>query len=162
MCPYTCIRALAHTHRRCVHVPIPIHMLMRVLIHVGMHRFIYACVCTCRVMRCHPYLRSEIMAAQTKNTEKAIQRCDVLWLKHAGFITAQIARLLWNGLTGGRFIRAPKKDKSAYYYRQISRLHCRVCRLLPVWAGVLVFYLHMAFRQQRQTLPMGPRSVQSL
>lgn len=73
------------------------------------------------VLRCHPYLRSELSAAM----EKDVRGFDKIFRRHLGFITGQFLRLIIYGITGGRWIR-PKlsEDFSAFShcFRQLTRM----------------------------------------
>ena len=74
------------------------------------------------VMRCHPYLRHEIAASSDPKDASKRKQFDQLILKHTGFVLSQFARALVYGLTGGRWIRVPKKDRMTKYYRQLTRM----------------------------------------
>ncbi len=66
------------------------------------------------VMRCHPYLRSELTAAGELN----YRRFDQIFRQHMGFTISHFSRLIIYGLTGGRFIRIRQQP----YVQQLTRL----------------------------------------
>lgn len=63
------------------------------------------------VMRCHPYLRSELTAAMNND----VRGFDKIFRRHIGFALCQFSRLIVYGITGGRWIKLKgekaKKDK---------------------------------------------------
>ncbi len=76
------------------------------------------------VMRCHPYLRAEVESVNSKDKQKALQQFDTLLFGHIGFALSNFARTLLLGLTGGYAQWAPKRDKTAKYFKQLSRMSC--------------------------------------
>lgn len=72
-------------------------------------------------MRCHPYIRAEIAAADSNDPMK-FKQFDHLILTHIGFLISQVARSVIYGITGGRWIRIYKADPTAKLYRQLTRM----------------------------------------
>ena len=72
-------------------------------------------------IRCHPYVLKEMEAANQKNPDQASREFDRAFFGHVGFTISNGLRSLWLGITRARFVRAPVKDKSAVYYRQLTR-----------------------------------------
>lgn len=64
------------------------------------------------VMRCHPYLRSEIVAM----TEGDIRAFDRSLFAHIRFMVKNMGRALWYAITW-----APKKGKQSYFLHALSR-----------------------------------------
>lgn len=73
-------------------------------------------------MRCHPFLVDEINAASNEDREQALEDFDVALMGHLGYGVQNGARSFFHGLTKGRFARSPVDDKSAKYYRRLSRM----------------------------------------
>lgn len=71
------------------------------------------------VMRCHPYLRDEIMAADENNPHK-LQRFDQLILQHIGKSLSEFMRTLVYGFTNGFWARGLQKSKLDKYLRQLT------------------------------------------
>ena len=69
------------------------------------------------IVRCHPYLRAEILAAKD-----SLADFDRLLMQHAGFIACRWARALWYGLTGGKWIQISGNDLFVKYARQFTRM----------------------------------------
>ena len=72
-------------------------------------------------IRCHPYVIREMEAAKNENQEIASREFDQAFFGHVGFAISNALRSLWLGITRARFVRAPVSDRSAYYYRQLTR-----------------------------------------
>ncbi|WP_455375545.1 acyl-CoA dehydrogenase [Kaarinaea lacus] len=72
-------------------------------------------------IRCHPYVLKEMDAANLDNPDQASKDFDRAFFGHIGFTISNGVRSLWLGMTKARFVRAPVKDKSATYYRQLTR-----------------------------------------
>jgi acyl-CoA dehydrogenase len=71
------------------------------------------------VLRCHPYLRSELSTAMKKD----VINFDKIFRRHLGFILSQISRLLIYGITGGRWIHTKKTGKIySHHLRQLTRM----------------------------------------
>ncbi len=70
------------------------------------------------VLRCHPYLRSELTAAMNQDASGF----DRVFCQHIGFILSQLARLVIYGLTAGRFIGVGKVKSFQRECRQLTRM----------------------------------------
>lgn len=84
-------------------------------------------------IRCHPYLLRE-MEAITKNHTAEF---DTLLLSHTGYILSNFIRTFFYGLTGGKWILAPVRGKTACYYRQLTRMSMTLAVLSDIF--VMVF-----------------------
>lgn len=74
------------------------------------------------VMRCHPYLRAEIMAASDPNDPIKVRQFDRLLLKHIGMVLNQLFRAFIYGITNGCCVKVPKKKNLTKYFRQLTRM----------------------------------------
>lgn len=72
-------------------------------------------------MRCHPYIRQE-MAASALNNQAGLVEFDKLFFGHVGYTLHHKVRSFIYGITGGKFIPAPKTSGIVYYYRQLTRM----------------------------------------
>lgn len=73
------------------------------------------------VMRCHPYLRDELIASE--NAERGRNKVfDKLWLSHMGFALQNFTRVLVYGLSGGRGILIDQPGRLKKYLRQLTRM----------------------------------------
>lgn len=73
-------------------------------------------------LRSHPYLLKEVNAVHETDAEKSLYDFDNALFGHIGFVTSNIVRAFWLGLTQGRFMFTPGSSNTAYYYRQLNRL----------------------------------------
>lgn len=73
-------------------------------------------------IRCHPYIRKEMEAAQNPNLLQGLQQFDQLLCGHIGYGISNFFRSLWMGLSGGRFIKSPQHNGLSYYYQQLTRM----------------------------------------
>ncbi len=90
-------------------------------------------------IRCHPYLLREMGAAQEGDPAKAIRAFDAALFGHVRFVLANFARALVMGLTGARFVRAPR-DVAPWtrrYYQQLTRFSAVLALLADVAAASL-------------------------
>lgn len=74
-------------------------------------------------IRCHPYLRAEMEAAQNPDKKQGLIDFDRAFFGHMGFVLKNLGRTLGHNLTAGRFASAPDQasQHTAYYFRQFSR-----------------------------------------
>jgi len=72
-------------------------------------------------IRCHPYVLKEMEAANNINPDQASKDFDSAFFGHVGFAISNGLRSLWLGMTKARFVRSPVRDKTAGYYRQLTR-----------------------------------------
>ena len=73
-------------------------------------------------LRSHPYLLDEVNAVHELDEEKSLNDFDQALFGHIGFVTSNLVRAFWLGLTQGRFMLTPGSSNTAYYYRQLNRL----------------------------------------
>ena len=73
-------------------------------------------------IRCHPYIRKEMEAAQNPNLLQGLKQFDQLLCSHIGYGISNLFRSLWMGLTRGRFIKVPFNNGLKYYYQQLTRM----------------------------------------
>ncbi len=73
-------------------------------------------------LRSHPYLLREVNAVHEIDEEKSLNDFDQALFGHIGFVTSNIVRAFWLGLTQARFMLTPGSSNTAYYYRQLNRL----------------------------------------
>jgi len=73
-------------------------------------------------LRSHPYLLNEVNAVHEADEEKSLNDFDQALFGHIGFVTSNIVRAFWLGLTQARFMLTPGSLSTAYYYRQLNRL----------------------------------------
>lgn len=68
-------------------------------------------------IRCHPYLLTEIKAAQTDD----LQLLDKTLMAHVGFVMSNLARSIWFGMSNAYF-ESPGTPMTRKYYRRLTRL----------------------------------------
>jgi len=73
-------------------------------------------------VRCHPYVFSEMTAANEADAEKASRDFDDALFRHIGFTLSNAARTLWLGATGARLVQSPTTCASKYYFQQLTRM----------------------------------------
>ncbi len=75
------------------------------------------------MMRCHPYLLKELIAAQNPDNKQALKDFDAVLFKHLGFLISNKARAFFLGLTQGRIASGmpATHPKLKRYYQQINR-----------------------------------------
>lgn len=88
------------------------------------------------VIRSHPYLLKEIEAVNHPEPEQSLEMFDDALFRHMGFITSNVFRSLWLGLTGAKLITSPGKGAAKYYYRQLTRMSAAFALLAD--ASVLI------------------------
>lgn len=90
------------------------------------------------LIRCHPYVLREMEAARAEGREGLVA-FDQAMFGHISFVLANSVRAVVHGLTGGRFIAAPKQAEGALagYYRQITRLSVVLGLISDISMGVL-------------------------
>lgn len=72
-------------------------------------------------IRCHPYLLKEIELMTAPQVD--MLAFDKILMSHIGFYTSNVLRVIAYGLTGGKFIWATSKNKTAKKYeRQLTRM----------------------------------------
>jgi acyl-CoA dehydrogenase len=83
-------------------------------------------------IRCHPYVLNEIEAAANPDTVAGLKQFDSAIYGHTGFIISNFICTWFTGLTGGRLVRAPTRDSTACYYRQLTRISSALALLTDV------------------------------
>ncbi len=72
-------------------------------------------------IRCHPYVLTEMRAANDEDRQRGLRDFDAALFSHIGFSLSNVARSLVLGLTGARWVRTPGNGIVAHYYRQLTR-----------------------------------------
>jgi acyl-CoA dehydrogenase len=72
-------------------------------------------------LRSHPYLYSEIEAAQNPDREAGFAAFEKAFDAHVGFAFSNIFGSIFHNVTFGLFAKAPANAASAHYYRQLYR-----------------------------------------
>lgn len=88
-------------------------------------------------LRCHPYLRDEMVAAEDTNTSQGLIKFDDLLNAHIGYLFSNFVRSFSFSLTGGRLIRAQNRGPVANYYRQLTRMSSALAFVSDVALGLL-------------------------
>lgn len=74
------------------------------------------------LLRCHPYLREQWIAAEKPDDAHENKRFDRALFSHIGFFIKNFARAVFNGLTGGRLIRIKPRIRARSYLKQLTRM----------------------------------------
>ncbi len=85
-------------------------------------------------LRAHPFLYSEIRAAQAGGAE-GLKQFDRAFAGHAGFMLRNIVASLGHALTLGRFARSPETGPMQQWYRQLHR-YAQSFALVADWVVV--------------------------
>lgn len=88
-------------------------------------------------MRCHPYVLSELLAANNPDAEEGLEQFDQAVFGHIGFAISNFFRSLWFSISGARFTNAPFTDETAPYYRSMQRYSSNMAFLSDVAMAVL-------------------------
>ncbi|MBX3709447.1 MAG: acyl-CoA dehydrogenase [Gammaproteobacteria bacterium] len=72
------------------------------------------------VIRCHPYILSELEAARLQDPKAALIAFDNVMIKHIAFGMSNVVRSLILGLTSSFIVQAPK-GRMKRYYQQATR-----------------------------------------
>ena len=90
-------------------------------------------------IRCHPYILSEIQAANDVSTARGIAKFDEALAGHAVFTLSNGSRALFHGLTGASLARAPGSagSETQFYYSQLTRFSAAFAFLADVSMLVL-------------------------
>jgi acyl-CoA dehydrogenase len=86
------------------------------------------------VIRCHPFVFAEMMAAQNSDAKTALETFDKALFGHIGFFVSNLCRSLWLGVTHAYFVAAPASSLKRYFqvftrYSAILALTADVCLL---------------------------------
>ncbi|MFT6154719.1 MAG: acyl-CoA dehydrogenase [Bermanella sp.] len=88
-------------------------------------------------MRCHPYVLTELLAANNPDPDESLEQFDQAVFGHIGFAISNLFRSLWFSLTGARFTHAPFTDETAVYYRSMQRYSSNMAFLSDVAMALL-------------------------
>jgi acyl-CoA dehydrogenase len=88
-------------------------------------------------LRCHPYLRDEMAAAEDTNTTQGLIKFDKLLNAHIAYLVSNFVRSFAFGLSAGRFIPTENKGPVANYYRQLTRMSAALAFVSDVALGLL-------------------------
>lgn len=88
-------------------------------------------------MRCHPYVLTELFAANNPDDDESLEQFDQAVFGHIGFAISNLFRSLWFSLTSARFTQAPFADETAGYYRSMQRYSSNMAFLSDVAMAVL-------------------------
>ncbi|GAB3358554.1 acyl-CoA dehydrogenase [Giesbergeria giesbergeri] len=90
-------------------------------------------------IRCHPYLLSEMRAAQNPHVQQGLVDFDKALFGHIGFTTKNGLRALWLGLTGSHLagVNTDVAPEMKRYYQQLSRFSAAFAFLSDVSLLVL-------------------------
>ncbi len=72
-------------------------------------------------IRCHPYVLTEMQAAQNEDRESGLDAFDDALFSHIGLVVGNAARAFVTGLTLSRFVSVPVDGPTKRYYQHISR-----------------------------------------
>ena len=88
-------------------------------------------------MRCHPYVLTELLAANNPDADESLKQFDQAIFGHIGFAMSNLFRSLWFSLTGARFTHSPFTDETAGYYHSMQRYSSNMAFLSDVAMVVL-------------------------
>jgi acyl-CoA dehydrogenase len=83
-------------------------------------------------IRCHPYVLSELEAANNSDNEQALNDFDHALFGHIGFSISNISRSLWCSFTGSRFLGSPYDDETRRYYQLLTRFSANLAMLSDI------------------------------
>ncbi len=95
------------------------------------------------VLRCHPYLLTEMRHAAAED-EASAARFDQALFSHVGMLLSNAVRSLWLGLTHAQFTHVPASGPEARYYQHATRLSAA----LALCADVSLITLGSAFKRR--------------
>jgi len=72
-------------------------------------------------LRAHPYLYSEIEAAQDPDRRRGLAAFDRAFGGHVSFMLRNMTGSFLHGVTGGRFASTPVQNEMARWYRKLAR-----------------------------------------
>ncbi len=88
-------------------------------------------------LRCHPYIHDEIAISNLTDVRQRLLQFDVLFCKHVGYTVSNLARALVYGLSGGKWIRAPKDALLTRYFQQLTRMSTALALISDISFAVL-------------------------
>jgi acyl-CoA dehydrogenase len=89
------------------------------------------------VLRAHPYLLSEVQAAQNKDRKAGLDQFDAAFGGHAKFMLRNIVASLLHGLSNGAFASTPNQGPMAHWYRRLHR-YAQAFALVADWTTVFL------------------------
>jgi acyl-CoA dehydrogenase len=72
-------------------------------------------------IRCHPFVRAEMEAANDADRERGLTAFDALLYKHLGYALSNAARSLVMAVTLARFTGVPAQGPTRRYYQHVTR-----------------------------------------
>lgn len=96
-------------------------------------------------LRCHPYLLTELEAAQEPNPKISLQKFDQALFGHIGFTLSNIVRSFALALTNGRIVLLPTNPVKKYY-----RLVTRYSAAFALLADVALLSLGGALKRKER------------
>jgi len=88
-------------------------------------------------IRCHPYVLTEINAANDADRARGARAFDLALWGHVRFFVANVARALVLGITGGLPVKAPAGRETKRYYEQLTRFSTALALLTDAAMMVL-------------------------
>jgi len=89
-------------------------------------------------LRSHPYLYTEVQAAQDADRTRGLRKFEDAFLAHVGFAVSNVAGSFVHNITGGRFLNAPdQSSENGNWYRQ----HARQSQNFALVADFMVLFL---------------------
>ena len=73
-------------------------------------------------IRCHPYIRKEMEAAQNPNVTEGFNAFDKLLFSHVGYGVSNLFRTFWMGLTNAAWVKTEQNHHVGKLYAQLSRM----------------------------------------
>ena len=93
-------------------------------------------------IRCHPYVFTEMSAAQENNLPKF----DKAITQHIGYVLSNLARTFWLGLSNARFVATPTHAPSKRYYQILTRYSAA----LALFSDIAMFKLGGALKRKEK------------
>jgi acyl-CoA dehydrogenase len=88
-------------------------------------------------LRSHPYLYSEVQAAQNPDREAGFAEFEKTFEAHIAFAVSNLFGSIFHNLTLGLFVEAPSKAADPNYYRQLYRASTNFALMADVAVGLL-------------------------
>ena len=89
-----------------------------------------------KVIRCHPFVLTELGACAIEDREEALAVFDKALMGHVGFTISNLVRTKWLALTNARFTSTPYKDETAEFYRVASRFSASLALMSDISMAV--------------------------
>ncbi|QBY05604.1 acyl-CoA dehydrogenase [Thalassotalea sp. HSM 43] len=88
-------------------------------------------------IRCHPYVLAEMEAASNKDMLQGQHDFDEALFGHIGFTISNLIRSKLFAIFGTSYIKAPFKDETRHYYRQMTKFSSNLALLSDLSMAVL-------------------------